>query len=587
MRTGSTVIYMDQSELKLQPPLTSARQWKDFAKSQSAALDPLGIVTPLGEAWLAWATHPAELAEVMAKSFNDLCALQERAWQRFAGIGSEPLVPPHPEDQRFVDPVWSESPLWGSVMDWYLLITHRVQDALYQTPGLAPREARKAAFWWRFWLNAIAPTNFLWTNPIAMRKAVETNGESLARGMRIFQEDMQAGTVRMTDLQNFKVGKNIATTPGTVVFRNPLLELIHYTPTTGQVHEIPIVIVTPWINKYYVLDLAPQKSLVQYLVKEGFSVFITSWRNPGADMRDTGFEDYVTEGLDQAVRTACRITGAPKVHAVGYCIGGTLLATYLAWLNSKFPTEQVPVAHWTLFAALVDFRAPGDIEVFIDKSSVHWMSQNMSAKGYLDGAEMASSFRLLRPNSLIWHYVVHGYLYGENPAPFDVLYWNMDTTRMPYRMHEYYLREMYLNNHLVRKDALTVAGEKIDITRISQPLYCVCAVDDHIAPWREAFRINNHVSGPKRFVLTSSGHILGIVNPPVKPPRRNYWVAEAHRRDKAPQWHERAEQHSGSWWPDWISWLSPQCGPLVEPQFAASPSYPKLGEAPGTYILEP
>ncbi len=578
---------MKESGLKIEPRVRLGPHWKSLAKAHGETVDPLGIVAPLGEAWLAWLMHPVELGEVLSQTFSDAIALQQRTWRRFAGMPGEPIVEPHPEDQRFVDPVWHKSPLWGAIMDWYLLMTHRVQDALHETPGLSSREARRASFWWRFWLNAMAPTNFLWTNPIALRKAFESNGESLAEGFRIFLEDLESGTVRMTDLQAFQVGRNLATTPGAVVFRNELLEVIHYAPMAAEVHEVPIVIVTPWINKFYVLDLQPHKSLVQYLLKQGYNVFITSWRNPPAQMKDTSFDDYVTQGMDEIVRVAREFTGAPKVHAVGYCIGGTLLAAYLAWLNRRLPPEQVPVAHWTLFASLVDFRAPGDIEIFIDRSSVRWLSQKMASRGYLDGSEMAASFRMLRPNSLIWQYVVQGYLYGEKPAPFDVLYWNMDSTRMPYRMHDYYLREMYLNNNLVKKDALSIAGEKIDLGRIDQPLYTVSAVDDHIAPWREAFRINNHASGPKRTVLTSSGHILGIVNPPVSPPKRTYWAGESHRRDSAEAWREGAQQREGSWWPDWMEWLAPQCGALVEAQPAATAAFPKLADAPGLYVLEP
>jgi polyhydroxyalkanoate synthase len=306
-----------------------------------------------------------------------------------------------------------------------------------------------------------------------------------------------------------------------VVFRNRLLEVLHYTPTCKQVHQTPIVIVTPWINKFYILDLNPKKSMIRYLLAQGFEVFITSWKNPGEEMRDVRFDDYLIEGVQALVDTARGLTGAAKVHAVGYCIGGTALSTYMAWANRHFAPEDVPVAHFTLFTTLVDFHKPGDIEVFVDEGSIRFITQNMERKGYLDGAEMASSFRLLRSNSLIWHYVVHGWLYGETPPPFDVLFWNMDTTRMPYAMHSWYLRELYLHNKLIEKDALTVAGEPIDLGAIVQPVYAVSAEDDHIAPWRQTFRTMNYVAGPKRFVLSSSGHILGIVNPPVKPAKRS------------------------------------------------------------------
>jgi polyhydroxyalkanoate synthase subunit PhaC len=393
--------------------------------------------------------------------------------------------------------------------------------------------------------------------------------------------------VRMTSPEDFKVGANLATTPGAVVYRNRLIELIHYAPMAPKVHQMPIVIVTPWINKFYVLDLAPKKSMVQYLLRQGFSVFIISWKNPTADMADVSFDDYLTDGVDQAVRVAREISGAPRVHAVGYCIGGTLLSTYLAWLNRRHAREEdVPVAHFTLFTTLVDFQSPGDIEVFLDETTVGWICANMRKTGYLEGRDMAASFRLMRSNSLIWHYVVHGWLYGERPPPFDVLYWNMDTTRMPAAMHEFYLREMYLSNRLVKPDSLTVAGELISLKRIRQPVYAVSADDDHVAPWRQTFRINQWVQGPKRFVLSSSGHILGIVNPPVKPPKRKFWVAAAHRRHTADGWRAEAAEHEGSWWEDWVAWLSPQCGSLVDPPPASTPDYPKLADAPGTYVLE-
>jgi polyhydroxyalkanoate synthase len=350
---------------------------------------------------------------------------------------------------------------------------------------------------------------------------------------------------------------------------------------------VPVVIVTPWINKFYVLDLEPKKSLVRYLLQEGFDVYITSWKNPGADLAETRFDDYLTQGVDEAVRVARALSGAKQVHAVGYCIGGTLLAVYMAWLARRFPDPaMVPVAHWTLLATLVDFQSPGDIEVFIDEGSVRWLSHLMRTRGFLEGRELATTFRLLRANSLIWHYVVHGWLYGERPAPHDVLYWNMDVTRLPYRMHDFYLREMYLKNGLVTPNALTIAGEPIDLARIHAPLYLVAAEDDHITPWRQTFRINSWVTGYKRFVLSSSGHILGIVNPPVMPPKRHFSVGRAHRGQTADAWHATAQGHAGSWWEDWRDWLAERCGEAGTPPPLATQDFPKLADAPGTYVLE-
>jgi len=567
--------------------LVSAERMKEARRTIESLLDPFGIVSPMVHAQFAWWLHPQELAEMAMRFAGDLAALQVHSLAKLAGRGDAPdIVQPQPDDLRFSDPVWANDPGWSLVKQWYLFYTRQMQDALFQTPGLAPKERRRAAFWWRNWLNAMAPTNFFPTNPVAQRKAMETRGESLRRGFEIFMEDMRARTVRMTNPADFKVGANLATTPGAVVYRNRLLELIHYTPTAKQVHPVPIVIVTPWINKFYVLDLDAKKSMVRYLLERGFDVYITSWKNPGADMRETRFDDYVTEGVDAAVNAARGLSGSDKVHAVGYCIGGTLLTVYMAWLNRRYKREDVPVANWTLLATLTDFQSPGDIEVFIDDGSIRWLTDAMRTRGYLDGAEMALTFRLLRANPLLWYYVEHGWLYGEAPRASDVMYWNMDTTRMPYRMHEFYLTQMYLDNKLIRPNALTVAGEPIDLALIHVPLYQVGTEDDHIAPWRQTFRINSYVTGAKRFVLSSSGHILGIVNPPVTPPKRHYKVASAHRGETADAWLATAEERKGSWWEDWTAWLAERSGEPRTPPAVATQEFPKLADAPGTYVLE-
>ena len=560
--------------------------WEAVNQAVETNVDPMGVALPLMHAQLAWLMHPQELAETSARFSSKMLALQWHTWRRAFGLASDDVEKPHPDDNRFADPAWNESATWDITKEWYLLATHHVEDMLYETPGLSSRERRRAAFWWRKWLNAMAPTNFLWSNPVALRKAAESNGDSLMRGMRIFLDDLKAGTVRMTSPADFAVGRNLATTPGKVVFRNRLLEVIHYQPTRENVHAVPIVIVTPWINKFYILDLNPKKSLVRYLVDQGFDVYITSWKNPDAAMRDVTFDDYLTDGIGRIVEVAQTISAAAKVHLVGYCIGGAALATYLAWANRHWPADRVPVVSATFLTTLVDYHKPGDVEVFLDEGSVRWLARAMDQKGFLDGKEMAAAFRLLRSNSLIWHYVVHGYLYGESPPPFDVLYWNMDTTRMPATMHKWYLREFYLNNALIKKDALTIAGESIDLGRIVQPIYAVSAADDHIAPWRQTFRINNHACGAKRFVLSSSGHILGIVNPPVTPPKREYWVGSAERHDTAETWHERAEHQAGSWWEDWMAWLKPMSGELRAAPAVASDEFPALADAPGSYVLE-
>ena len=565
----------------------AAQRLKDVRQGIESLADPFGMVAPLAHAQTAWGLHPMEFAELAMRYWADLTALQLNVGAKLLGREIPDAVRPQPDDERFSDTVWTKEIGWDVLKQWYLFSTRHVQDALYQTPGLSAQARRRAAFWWRNWLNAVAPTNFLLTNPVAVRKAIESRGESLRRGAEIFLEDVRAGTVRMTEPEDFEVGANLATTAGAVVYRNKLLELIHYTPIAAQVRPVPVVIVTPWINKYYVLDLEPKKSLVRYLLQEGFDVYITSWKNPGAELAETRFDDYLTLGVDEAVRVAREVSGAKQVHAVGYCIGGTLLAVYRAWLARRHANSATqPIAHWSLLATLVDFQSPGDIEVFIDEGSVRWLSHLMRTRGILEGREMATTFRLLRANSLIWHYVVHGWLYGERPAPHDVLYWNMDTTRLPYRMHDFYLREMYLKNGLVSPNALTIAGEPINLALIHAPLYMVSAEDDHITPWRQTFRINSWVTGYKRFVLSSSGHVLGIVNPPVMPPKRRFRVGRAHRGQAADAWHGTAQEHNGSWWEDWRDWLAERCGEPGAPPPAATEAFPKLADAPGTYVLE-
>lgn len=570
----------------MSPPEAAEQAFKVLHDAVEGTIDPLGVAAPIVHAQLAWLIHPQELAERSSRLAADLWRLHVHAWQRALGLRDPDPVRPHEDDTRFADPIWTESATWDIVKEHYLAFTRHTEDMLYATPGLSGKERRRAAFWWRKWLNAMAPTNFLWTNPEAMRRAVVSRGESLQRGFSNFLADLQSGTIRMADPSHFSVGGNLATTPGAVVFRNRLLEVIHYAPTRAQVHARPVVIVTPWINKFYILDLTPKKSLVRYLLDQGLDVFITSWKNPGSEMAEVSFDDYLAEGVDAIIDVARRLTGSERVHGVGYCIGGTALAMYMAWANRKFGPDAVPVEDWTLLTTLVDFRRPGDIEVFIDEASVRFITASMARKGYLDGKEMASAFRLLRSNSLIWHYVVHGWLYGEAPPPFDVLHWNMDTTRMPARMHGWYLRELYLHNRLIEPDALTVAGQPLDLNRIVQPLYAVAAQDDHIAPAHQAFYIHNFINGPKRFVLSSSGHILGIINPPVDPPKRRFWAAETHRSDSFEAWRSRAIEEQGSWWPNWMAWLKPRSGPLVDARPAASETFPVLASAPGRYVLE-
>ena len=559
-----------------------------MAASLQQSLDPYGMMTSVASAQAAWLMHPQELSQAANTLWVDSMAFQAHLLRLVMGLPSENVIKPHVDDVRFADLDWDNHPAWDAIKELYLGITHRTEDMLFDTPGLSDVQRRRAAFWARQWLNAMAPTNFFFSNPVAMRRFIETHGDSLKQGFLNLLRDAKAKNVLMVEPDAFKVGTDLATTPGRVVMRNRLVELIHYSPTTAQVHQTPLLIVTPWINKYYVLDLTPQKSLVKFLTDQGYSVFITSWKNPTADMASLTFDDYLLEGVDQSMHTVRQICHVPQVHLVGYCIGGTLVSTYMAWASRHYPEQDHPVAHWTLLTTLTNFAKPGDIDVFIDEGAIAELEKKMAQTGFLDGSDMATSFRLLRPNSLIWHYVEHSYLLGEKLPAFDVLFWNMDTTRMPAAMHSFYLRQMYLHNNLIKPDALTIGGESIDLTRITQPLYAVSAQDDHIVPWEQSFRIRQHVNvaAPVRFVLSTSGHIFGVVNPVVTPPKRSFWVGEPASNEHSAHWLEHASKTRGSWWTDWLAWLAPQCGPMVDAPNVKAKSYPNLGPAPGTYVFE-
>ena len=549
------------------------------------AVDPFGVVESFWQVQRAWWEHPRELAEELERLKDGMWQVYSTSWQRYSGTCQKNACPAATHDERFQDRVWEENAFLASIRESYLLCTRWLMDAIHETPGVPNKTRRRAAFWVRQWLNATAPTNFFWTNPGALIRFMETGGRSLVNGFENYVADLQRGSIRMVDPEAFEVGTTLATTPGAVVLRNELVELIQFAPVTQHVHPVPILLVAPWINKYYILDLTPENSLIRYLAGQGFTVFVTSWKNPGPELRHTSFEDYMLKGVLASVEAAREITGAPQVHLVGYCIGGTIDTALMAWLN-RGEASEVPVGHWTLFTTLVDFSAPGEINLFIDEESIEFLEKRMATRGYLDGQDMATSFRMLRPNSLIWHYYVNNYLLGESPPAVDVLYWNMDTTRMPEAMHSYYLRQFYLHNRLVKKDCLTLAGRPIDLGRITQPLYVVGAEQDHIAPWQQTFKICSLVKGPVRYVLATSGHILGVVNPPTDPPRRRYWVGDATGQSDAGGWCTRTDKVSGSWWADWVAWLRPQCGPPQAPPPLGSDRHPPLADAPGKYVLE-
>ena len=559
----------------------------DLARTLQSVFDPFGMYAAIFQSQQAWAQHPQEWLHAIDKLAREAGALEVHGFRRALGLEQGDYLKPAEGDARFDAAEWHDKLYYDLLKQWYLLYTRWIGEAVYDTPAMTKHTRRRAAFWVRQWFNALAPTNYFLTNPVAIRKFYETNGESLLAGLKNWSEDGRAGEVRMVDGSNFSVGHNLGTTPGSVVFRNELIELIHYAPMTAQVHAVPLVFVPPWINKFYILDLNEKKSMMRYLLKQGFSVFVISWRNPDASMADTTFDDYVLKGVLSAIEAARAVCAVPQVHAVGYCLGGTALATLMAWLNREYEGKPgMPVASWTMLASLVDFSRAGEIETFLNEEGVRKVEEVLARKGYLDGREMSSTFRLLRPNSLIWHYFVHNYLYGETPPAMDVLYWNTDTTRLPRAMHSFYLRNCYVKNALAQRDAIAIGAHPIDLRRITQPLYAVGSDEDHITPWRGTFKTCTLVGGPARYALSTSGHILGIINPPVSPPKRAYWAGDWKGETDGKAWRGQHQQLPGSWWQDWTRWLAEHCGPLQPAPQVATKAYPALCPAPGTYVLE-
>lgn len=557
----------------------------DSVQQTLNTFDPFGVINACSAIIEAWGKNPDKLQEHMEKFYISLFEIQQQVALRSMGRFMPDFVPPVSYDERFRDEAWVENPWFDFLKEYYLLFTRTIEDAIFDTRDVPDKTRRRAAFWTRQVLNAVSPSNFLWTNPAALNRFITTGGQSLAEGYKLWLQDIGNKDISMVEEDVYKLGKDIACTPGEVVYRNELLEVIQYAPATPETHTIPIVIIAPWINKYYILDMGPEKSLINFLVNNGYTVFITSWKNPTPEMSDVTFDDYLVKGALTIINIAREICDVPAVHAVGYCIGGTLLTALMAWTAQDKQTES-PVSHWTLLTTLVDFSSPGDIDAFITEESVQWLEQKMEENGYLDGKDMGSSFRWLRPNSLIWRYVIQSYLYGESPPPLDVLQWNVDCTRLPKKMHSFYLRKFYLENCMIEPNALVIAGRPIDLGTIKAPLYSVGTEQDHIAPWKETFKIANIITAPVRYTLATSGHIIGILSPPVDPPKRRYWSGEANGVKDPEAWRNKLEKVTGSWWDNWIKWLDERCGPMVPSRAPGNEKYTPVTHAPGDYVLE-
>ena len=499
------------------------------------------------------------------------------------GVDAEPVIVPDRGDRRFKDAAWDDNALFDFIKQSYLLSSKYFLQVASQKDGLNDKTQQKLEFYTRQFVEMMAPSNFVATNPEVLRLTVETRGENLLRGLKNMLEDLERGkgrlAIKMTDLDAFEIGRNIATSPGKVVFQSDLMQLIQYSPSTAEAHKRPLMIIPPWINKFYILDLQPKNSFIKFCVDQGFTTFVLSWVNPDEKLSHMSFEDYMVQGPLAALDAIEQATGEREITAIGYCLGGTLLASTLSWMKQK-RDRRIKAA--TFFTTLVDFKDPGELGVFIDEEQLAAIERSMAKRGYLDGAEMATTFNLLRANDLIWSFVINNYLLGKDPFPFDLLYWNSDSTRMPAAMHSFYLRRFYHENALVDPGAVCLAGVDIDLRRVDLPVYWVSTREDHIAPWRSTYAATQLYRGPRRFVLAGSGHIAGVVNPPASG-KYGFWTNDDLPADPE-EWLAAATHHEGSWWQDWAKWNAGHAGELVPARQPGDGKLAAVEDAPGSYV---
>jgi polyhydroxyalkanoate synthase subunit PhaC len=561
-----------------------ARQADKAAASGERNPDPLNIGTAFFELTTRLMADPARLVQAQINLWQDYMSLWQTATRRFFGDTPAPIAEPAPGDRRFKDQAWQESFVFDFIKQSYLLTARWLQQTVKETEGLDPKTAQKVDFYTRQFVDAMAPSNFLMTNPEVLRATIESGGENLVKGLDNLLKDLERGkgklAIKMTDMEAFEVGRNMATTPGKVVYQNDLMQLIQYSPTTEKVMKRPLLLVPPWINKFYILDLRDKNSFIRWAVSQGITVFVVSWVNPDEKLADKTFEDYMFEGPLAALDAIEQATGEKEVNVIGYCIGGTLMAAALSYMQAK-NDKRIPSI--TFFTTLVDFAEAGELAVFIDEEQLQALESKMEKEGgYLDGGAMANTFNMLRANDLIWSFVVNNYLLGKDPFPFDLLYWNADSTRMPAAMHSFYLRKMYQENKLVEPGALRLGNVPIDLTRIKTPTFILSTREDHIAPWRSTFAATKIYQGPIKFVLSGSGHIAGVVNPPV-PEKYGYWTND-EKTETPEAWLEGATQHPGSWWPEWRKWLETFSGGEVEARKPGDGKLKPIEDAPGSYV---
>ncbi|MFN3858234.1 MAG: class I poly(R)-hydroxyalkanoic acid synthase [Caulobacter sp.] len=545
--------------------------------------DPFHVGPAMTQVMGKLAAEPDRLLRAQADLFSRYLDLWQSTARRMAGETVEPVVQPEKGDKRFNDPDWGAHPVFDVMKQSYLLTSGWLNGLIAGVEGVDPLEKRRVEFFMKMLTDAVSPSNFLLSNPAALREVMATGGESLVRGMQNFAEDLERGGgqlhISQTDMEEFRVGENVATAPGKVIYQNDILQLLQYEPTTEQVHEIPLLLFTPWINKFYITDLRPDNSLIRWLTGQGFSVFVTSWVNPDETLAAKTFEDYLIEGIYDATSQVMKQCGTSRVNTVGYCIGGTLLSCALAHMAAK-GDERISSA--TFFAAQQDFEEAGDLKLFVDEAWLKEIEARMDqAGGFLPGKSMADTFNSLRGNDLIWSFFVNNYLMGKEPKPFDLLFWNSDQTRMPKALHLFYLRHFYKDNALARGE-LSLAGERLDLGRVRTPVYVQSSRDDHIAPYRSVYRGARLFGGPTRFTMAGSGHIAGVINHP-DAHKYQHWTNDA-LPETAEAWMAGAVEHPGSWWPHWGAWLAEKSGPMVPARDPAKGPLKPLEDAPGSFV---
>jgi polyhydroxyalkanoate synthase len=546
--------------------------------------DPFHVAPALTDVMGRLVAQPERMLRAQGELFTRYMDLWQATMRKMmAGDEAEPVVRPAKGDKRFADPDWQDHPVFDVIKQSYLLTSNWLNDLVASVEDIDPMEKRRAEFFMRMLTDAFSPSNFLVSNPVALKELLATDGASLVRGMENFATDLRRGNgdlaIAQTDVGKFEIGRNVATSPGKVVFRNELIELIQFSPATEQVFQIPLVIFPPWINKFYILDLRPENSMIRWLTEQGITVFLVSWVNPDVRLATKSFEDYMRQGVYEGTAAAMRQCGTSHVNAVGYCIGGTLLGVSLAHMAAKGVT---PIQSATFFAAQQDFSEAGDLLLFTNEAWLAELERRMDeGGGVLSGQAMAETFNMLRSNDLIWSFFVNNYLMGKDPRPFDLLFWNSDQTRMPKALHLFYLRKFYVENALA-KGELVIDGETLDLKKVTTPIYMQSSREDHIAPARSVYKSARLFGGPVNFTMAGSGHIAGVINAPVAR-KYQYW-SNPELPETLEEWQAGAVEHPGSWWPNWIEWLKARSGPMVPARDPAAGPLPVLADAPGDYV---